>query len=138
MSAFLTPLRVEEVDEGDPPLWRLLEPLRYESDLIGGVLEVPADFLTDFASVPRWPLMHMVVAGKGNRAAVVHDFLYSSGLHPREACDQVFAEALTACGYSRLTVWLMYRGVRIGGASHFNAPNVPQEPHVEAAMLEAP
>lgn len=136
MSQFLTDLAVRLVDEARE-IWQLTQPLAYESDLLGAIV-VPQDFRTDFASVPRLPLAYLVVGGKGKRAAVVHDWLYSGGQRvDRKTADQVFAEALAASGYGGLVRGLMYAGVRLGGASHFDAPNVPQSPHVEWQM-EAP
>lgn len=136
MSRFLTDLAVRLVDEFDE-IWQLTQPLAYESDRLGAIV-VPQDFKTDFASVPRLPLAYLVVGGKGKRAAVVHDWLYSGGQKvDRKTADQVFAEALAASGYGGLVRGLMYAGVRLGGGSHFDAPNVPQPPHVEIQM-EAP
>ena len=137
MSQFLTPLRTELVDEFDD-LHRLLEPLVYRSDLLAQLVVVPADFLTDFASVPRLVGAYLLFGGKGKRAAVVHDWLYSGGVRvTREQADDVFREALLATGYSAFTAGAMYRGVRWGGASRFSAPNVPQAAHV-AAEMQAP
>jgi hypothetical protein len=136
LSKFLTPLRIELVDEFDD-IHELLTPLEYQSDLLG-LITIPAGFRTDFASVPRIVGAYLMFGGKGKRAAVVHDFLYSGGLAvERDIADEVFREALQASGYSAFTVWMMYQGVRIGGAAHFNAPNVPQPP-VVAAQMEAP
>jgi len=47
-------LRLEEYDVVDGrQRWKLLEPLEYEV-FPGHTLIVPAGFITDFASVPRW------------------------------------------------------------------------------------
>lgn len=136
MSQFTTPLRTELIDELDD-IHELLAPLVYESNLLGTVT-VPAGFRTDFASVPRMVGAYLMFGGKGKRAAVIHDWAYSGGLNvDRETADLIFREALQASGYGALTVWAMYQGVRFGGEPHFNAPNVPQTPHVVAAM-EAP
>lgn len=135
--AYLTDLDCRLVDEARD-LHRLLAPFVFESAIVGRV-EVPAGFLTDFASVPRLPFAYVVVGGKGKRAAVIHDWLYSGGLvngQPvdRKTADRVFAEALKASGYGFLVENLMYAGVRVGGGSRFEAPNVPQPPHVAAEM----
>jgi hypothetical protein len=146
LSKFLTPLRIELVDEFDD-IHELLTPLEYQSDLLG-LITIPAGFRTDFASVPRIVGAYLMFGGKGKRAAVVHDFLYSGGLAvERDIADEVFREALHASSmvkdgkvvksYSDFTIWMMYQGVRIGGAAHFNAPNVTQPP-VVAAQMEAP
>lgn len=134
---FTTALRTELVDEF-AGLDVLLAPLVYWSDVLGRKVRVPKGFKTDYASVPRIVGAYLMFGGKGKRASVVHDFLYSGGLAvTRETADSVFREALIATGYSAFTVEAMYAGVRIGGASHFTKPSVPQELHVEAQM-EAP
>jgi hypothetical protein len=134
MSRFLTPLDIREKDEFEGT-FELLAPLVYISDLLDDVITVPAGFITDFASVPRLPFAYLVVGGKGNKAAVVHDWLYSGGLTvTREQADKVFAEALAASGYGALVRGLMYSGVRLGGASHWEGPNQPQPAHVAIQM----
>lgn len=137
MSRFLCDLDTRLVDEFRD-IHQLLAPLKYESDLLGLTVTVPKDFRTDFASVPRIVGAYLLFGGKGRRAAVVHDFLYSGGIEvTREVADQVFREALIATGYSAFTVGAMYAAVRVGGGSRFTAPNVPQTPKV-AAQMEAP
>lgn len=138
VARWLSTLRAEEVDE-IAGIDRLLAPLGYYSALLGCEVWAPADFLTDYASVPRLPLAYLVVGGKGRKAAVIHDWLYSGGLVngrrlSRKECDMVLAEALKATGYGAIVEKLMYGGVRFGGSSHFEQDNVPQLPHVEALM----
>lgn len=131
-------LKTDLVDEIDN-IHVLLAALVYWSDILGRKVRVPKGFRTDYASVPRVIGAYLLFGDKGKRAAVVHDFLYSGGLAgvTREQADAVFKEALLVSGYSGFTAWAMHAGVRIGGASHFDAPNVPQEPHV-AAIMESP
>lgn len=83
------------------------------------MIEVPAGFTTDFASVPRWPLTFALLGQYGNAAAVLHDWLYSSGQLSREAADRVFLNALRSSGIARWRAYLMWAGVRIGGASRY-------------------
>lgn len=92
-SRFLTALDVREECEYDGT-WRLLAPLRYESKLLGRMIEVPADFITDFASVPRLPLVYLAAGGRGNKAAVIHDWLYTTQEVARSIADSVLAEAM--------------------------------------------
>lgn len=134
---FVTPLITRQVDER-ANLHELLAPLVYDSVVLKTRIRVPKGFRTDFASVPRLPLAYMLTGGKGSRAAVVHDYLYSGGIKvSRAQADKVLREALQASGYGWFTVALMYAGVRLGGAPHFDLPNVPQLPHV-ASQMEAP
>lgn len=137
MSRFLCDLDTRLVDE-HKDIHELREPLQYESDLLGFTVTVPKGFRTDFASVPRIVFGYLLFGGKGKRAAVVHDWLYSGGVNvTRELADQVFREALIATGYSAFTVGAMYGAVRVGGGGRFVAPNVPQTSHV-VAQMEAP
>ena len=132
MGKFKTKLRVEKESER---CWRLLEPLVYESDTIGTII-VDAGFETNFASVPRLPLMFWAFGGVGDEAATLHDWLYrkdhtqSTGherVIDRETADKVLRgviiECLTKDGTSKLKAnliaWAMWAGVRIGGASHW-------------------
>lgn len=132
---FLTDLDVRLVDELQNH-WQLLADLRYYSAYLGRELLVPAGFVTDFASVPRIPIIYDLQGGKGDKAAVVHDMLYSTQCVDRETADKVLAEALLACGYSQLTtVGWFYAGVRLFGASHWTKDNVPQNDDVQDALI---
>lgn len=97
--------------------------LVYESDVLGRDVVVPSGFVTDYASVPRLPVVFELFGGDigDEPAAVVHDFLYSQGIVPRAKCDAVFREALRACGVSAWRAWAMWAGVRAGGASHYTS-----------------
>jgi len=136
--------------------FRLLEPLVF-NDSAHGLLEVPAEFESDLASVRvlrevcRWAsivavlaglllsavpwvatlawlvavialALYGLVAGYGMRAAILHDWLYSTGMLPRAECDAVLSRALrTGDGVARWRAWLFWAGVRIGGAGHYGA-----------------
>lgn len=99
--------------------WRLDEDLRYQSNVLANVVTVPAGFVTDFATVPRLPVVYLAFDGYGDRAAVVHDFLYRQGEISRETCDKVFYEALLADGVSKWRASLMYAAVRVFGKKFF-------------------
>ena len=129
MSRFLTALRVAEVsdvaDEGRG-LWELIAPLIYESDLTGDVYHVPVGFRTDFASVPRVPIAFLLCGDTASKPACLHDALYTAdpvtGKHPvpdRSTADALLKEAALVDGVPRWRVWLLWVGVRLGGASHW-------------------
>ena len=117
MSRFQGPLQAEL--QPDRKTWRLLAPFSY-LDPDHGLVKVPAGFLTDFASVPRWPLTFALLGQYGHAAAVLHDWLYSRRLLGRADADRVFLNALRSSGIARWRAWLMYAGVRIGGATRYN------------------
>lgn len=112
---FLTDLNVKTVDDG---FSKLRSPLQFYSRSLKRVIEVPIGFVTDGASVPRLPIVFLLVGGKAKRAAAVHDFLYQThGTRSRRQADLVFYEGMKVDGVSMWARELMYAGVRIGGFS---------------------
>lgn len=123
MSAcFLSQLDCILVDEKSGT-WVLDSPLIYHSEIIGGKITVPEGFSTDFASVPRVPVVYVLYANRGRKPAVVHDYLYRLGKATRAICDAVFREALIADGESFPVAWAMWAGVRIGGFFAYKGTN---------------
>lgn len=115
---FLTQLRDTRVSTGGRDRV-LVAPLAYYSGLLAGMIIVPEGFVTDYASVPRAPLTYWLFGGIGDEAAVVHDFLYSIGTHPRSLADDVYAEALIACGVPAWRRGPMWAAVRAFGAARY-------------------
>lgn len=117
MSAFLTPLWLEDVD-GDR--WIVCAPFRYQSDLLGGIVVVPVGTETDLASIP-WLLRQLVPkSGKWNKGATLHDAGYRGALvtddrrriHLTKALsDQLFLEAMLLAGVNGWLARRMYRAV---------------------------
>jgi len=83
---------------------------------------VPEGYVTDFASIPRaaWSLIGPPL-GRHARAAILHDWLYDTngagGRFDREASDRIFLEAMKVLGVNWAKRSLMFRAVRLGGAS---------------------
>lgn len=121
---FITALEVALVSDG-PARWRILKPLVYESP-VHGLLIVPSDFETDFASVPRLPLAFLLAGDTCHRAAVIHDWLYSvaCGLDRAQA-DAVLREAAAAAGEPLWRRWLVWLGVRVGGGAAYRPGAAP-------------
>lgn len=87
MSRFTTPAILEMLDHF---LWRVYEPFEfYLSDDNSDVIEVPAGFVTDLASVPRifWTLLPP--DGKYAKAAIIHDYLYDNALRTKKEADRI-------------------------------------------------
>jgi hypothetical protein len=84
------------------------------------VFEVPATFKTDFASVPRAPLVFWLTGDVSHKAAVIHDYLYTLG-EPRKYADAVFRAAMKTEGVSGWRRGLMWAAVRVFGGSHHKA-----------------
>jgi hypothetical protein len=77
MSAFTGPLVIAEVKPGYR--WRLMQAITYEvgEEHSARVIEVPAGFETDGASIPGFLRVVLSVWGTYGRAACLHDYLYS-------------------------------------------------------------
>jgi len=119
VARYLDPLRLEQ---HGPGTWKVLHEFRFDSAVLGARLLVPAGFVTDLASVPRWPLAFMLAGNAGQAGALLHDWGYSFRLFPRAQADALFFEALTtdgtAVGIPPEPEWrarLMWAGVRAGG-----------------------
>jgi hypothetical protein len=122
MSAFTGPLSLTELDT-DWRMWRLETPLVYEVGELGSgrTIEVPAGFITDGASVPRFLWAICPTWGSYSRAAVIHDFLGTmlmAGTPPPEGMhqtiiDRVFVEAMTVCGTNLVIRWAIWAAVRL-------------------------
>lgn len=126
-SAFTGALTVTELD-ADWRLWRLEQPLTYEVGAPGSgrAITVPAGFVTDGASVPRFLWWLLPTWGRYSRAAVIHDHLcvlIDNGTpHPlaptRRAADAIFFDAMGALGVGLITRWTLWLGVRWGALLH--------------------
>ena len=122
MPAFLTSLDVRIMaDSGPRPRMMTLEPLHYQSEVIGTVV-VPRFFAFDGATIPRtamgitgWPAV---------RAACIHDWLLSTDVR-RQTADAVFGEALAVCGVNQGTAELMLAAVMLYTA--MIEPRPPEE-----------
>jgi hypothetical protein len=119
MSRFLTRCLLQIADDHDDGLWILALPLVYESDAAERTITVPAGFRTDLASVPRLPMVFLLAGDCAREAAVVHDYLYTSHIVDRAMADAVLREASAVTGVPAWRRWLMWLGVRIGGARHW-------------------
>jgi hypothetical protein len=91
----------------------------------GWPLIIPAGFLTDGASVPRflWPIFPPF--GRYNKASLLHDYLYHFGRIcstrvTRKQADDLFLDAMEVLGVSFPTRWAMWAGVRVGAFPAWN------------------
>ena len=116
----LTSLDVRKVGKKD---WMLIAPLVVKITRDDGtwfLIRVPDGFVTDFASVPRIPLVFYLFGGIGDYGACVHDWLYRNGLFTREESDDIFRAMLVYVDEtSESRADWMRRGVRLGGKSSY-------------------
>jgi len=82
-------------------------------NFIVGDFTVPIGFDTDLASVPIG-MRNLVSRLDGIEAAIVHDWLYRTGLVNRKEADDIFFELLKGSVPSWKR-WAMWLGVRLGG-----------------------
>lgn len=92
---WITKLRVEEAghDLSGRAVWELLEPLVFESS-VHGLVTVPPTFRTNYASVPRLPLVFWVAGERVHKEAALHDYFYTVHSMTRQEADDLFLEAL--------------------------------------------
>jgi len=126
---FLDPLILEFLDSCQ---WRLVERFDFHLGTPDGRQRVivTADFVTDFASVPRilWPLLPPT--GPYGKAAVIHDRLYRHRTIAvmtldgneewqrevtRAESDRIFLEGMGVLGVSSVIRRALYLAVRLGG-----------------------
>jgi hypothetical protein len=132
----------------DRPCIELLAPLGYLPTGFGDLEQLardgrlselvpiwcPRSFICDSASIPRILWGIYPPWARYNRAAVLHDYLYTVKICSRERADALFREALLACGVSPARAWIMWRAVRLGGGAYWNARS-PED--VQAAREHA-
>jgi hypothetical protein len=114
-AAFKSQLDARLMPDGS---WTLRRDLVYASVVAQTIYRVPKGFNTDFASVPRLPLVYLMTGNTAHAAAVVHDFLYRTGAAERTLADAVFREAMEVSGVPAWRRNMMWAGVRVGGRKH--------------------
>jgi hypothetical protein len=118
MSSFTTPadLRVLEGYR-----WELLSDFAFHVGAYPStdIITVPAGFVTDLASIPRvlWSLLPP--HGRYAKAAIIHDWLYATGIGGREYADNVFLEAMEVLGVPKLKRYPMFWAVRLFGQKNY-------------------
>ncbi len=77
------------------------------------VVSVPAGFITDLASIPKffWALVGSP-NGRYGKAAVIHDYLYFKQIYSRQKSDRIFYEAMQSLQVPFWRRWSMYHSVR--------------------------
>ena len=111
---------------GDRRLFRLLSNFVFWVDSVPFV--IPAGFVTDFASVPKFA--EGIISNNEPqilRAALAHDWLYQSGGKPtpdimftRSEADEILREGMRSIGASFAKRWLVWVSVRVGGVGSWN------------------
>ncbi|EBC2121920.1 DUF1353 domain-containing protein [Salmonella enterica] len=121
MSKFTTPAILEMLGHYN---WRVHEPFAfYLSDDESDVIEVPAGFVTDLATVPRIFWMLLPPDGKYAKAAIIHDYLYGNALRSKKEADLIFLDGMTVLGVPKWKSMVMYLAVRVFGRGSYSEKN---------------
>lgn len=129
-SRFLTELDRRDLDDENS---FLLSPLRYFSELLGGIIEVETGFVSDGSSTPRVPIVYDLYGDRSHREGFIHDRIYRAPNHvmnveypdgtvklrtfAKSEADSIFKEAMIARGKPWYVVQGMFLGVKFGGLS---------------------
>lgn len=116
------PLILSPADNGKN--WVLMKEYSYAIDHIGSnnTITVPAGFVTDFASIPRIFWTFLPPWGKYGKAAIVHDYLYQTGIRTRKVSDLIFLEIMENSCVNFITSRIIYASVRLFGGFFYNKP----------------
>lgn len=96
--------------------WFMLnQPYRYRIGSSNAVLTIPRGFVFDYASVPPPLTLIYPSQGRYSRAALIHDYLYATGVCTRLQSDNIFLIAMRESGVPKEARIEIYTGVRLGG-----------------------
>lgn len=138
--SWLTYLRVEDdgFDKAGREIWCGLEPLGFRSKRFGDVI-TPPGFRSNYASVPRLPLVFLMAGGRASKAAYLHDCEYTLRRMSREDADDLFLEALLLNpSIPEGLAHSMHKAVRwFGGHSWEDETNIVQPDEIKALIRPA-
>ena len=106
---------------------QLVEPLVYVAES-GERIEIPAGFLTDYASIPKMFRNIYEPSGPARFPAILHDFLYQRrgyGIYykTRAETDALFLEAMRLVGVDFVQRMTIYNAVRLFGWAYSRRPS---------------
>lgn len=95
----------------------------YRVRVKGYSVKVPCGFITDGASIPRflWSAFGSPFDPKHMAGAVVHDYLYMSGILKRGIADTIFRILLQRSKVTSKKAWTFYYAVRLFGWKYYHA-----------------
>ncbi|MCI4568455.1 DUF1353 domain-containing protein [Lysobacter sp. CFH 32150] len=115
------PEPASEREFADGNAWTLTEPMTWSIGSSGVLITVPENFVHDKASIPRALWSFLPKNGQYTRAAVIHDYLYWTQRCTREQADNLLVIAMKESDVGWFTRRAVFRGVRLGGESAWNA-----------------
>jgi len=117
---FLTELDVLDLSDCKQDRYVLQAPLVFDAGF--ATITAPIGFTTDYASVPRVPIIYLAYGSRAHKSATLHDYLYRIGADPhltRDRCDWLFRESMLCSGHSWIVAYGMWLGVRLGGWPYY-------------------
>ena len=121
-SQFESNLIVKKLEgKGQENNWQVAAPLIFKSFFLKRTIEIPAGFVTDFASVPRLPFAYWLTGNIAQEAATIPDFLYQTHSTSKATADRVFLEAMKATKVVAWRRWLMYTMVSLFGWTSYGS-----------------
>lgn len=129
--AFLSDLALEltgqfrQTGAGQRAEKRLVNPIAFELGAPGSglIIYVPTGYITDGFSMPGKALQAFQPhSARFLLPAILHDWLYDTGLVPRAVADRVLLQAMRAVGAPEWQCMAVYLGVRAGGRGGFGLP----------------
>ena len=110
----------------------------YVYDINGYLIRVPKSFITDGASVPHSLQWLYNPFGKYIKAAVIHDYLYSTynntGIN-RTLSDKIFRYIMKETGVDSRTVRRFYNAVKCFGATSWKS-KLQNEGYKDRAVID--
>lgn len=89
-------------------------------DWVCGDYVVPRGYVTDLDSIPNVPIAYTLFKGYARESAVLHDWLYFTGIVSRKKADELFYHHMVEIErVSPIIAKAMYIGVRVGGGNGF-------------------
>lgn len=126
MSKFITDLIIKDVTDS---IVELMQPLVYQSDLLGCEICIPVGFQSDQSSVPRIPAIYTLYGNRAHKEGVLHDAAYCIDFPwkiSRKEADLLFLEAMCSRGKPFHIRYPMYEGVRLFGWQFYHKRKMEQ------------
>ncbi len=95
----------------DAKRFKLSQPFRYDDGTTR--LDVPEDYKTDLASVPRFLTWLVPRYGRHTLAALLHDHLQKHSTISSEEADEIFRDSMGGTGVPLARRWLMWSTVAL-------------------------
>ena len=128
MSKFMSEFHAE-LKQGSDIVRVMTGHLIYDSDLVGKIL-IKTGFETDYASVPRIPVIYALWGNRAHRGATIHDFLFRIDSVPNVSwmmANRVFLEVMKVRGKPWYIRYPMFWGVCAGSYGCYHKRLVDDE-----------